>query len=431
MQIYKLAPIVNAFGSVALPGSKSISNRVLLMAALANGVSHLTGVLRADDTDRMLDALKILGFEVQAEGDRVSIIGESGKVPSKQGDLFVGNAGTATRFLTALLAFADGHYRMDGIARMRERPISDLLVALRELGADISCTENEGFLPLQFAPARPRSNVVHIKGNVSSQYLTALLIIAPLIASEQGLEIVIEGELISRPYVEMTTALMRQFGVQVETTRQGYLIRPSVYQAQENYQVEADASGASYFLALGALVGGPVTVIGVGARALQGDVAFADALASMGATVQKQAHSITVSRDKNKLLQGLTMDCTEIPDAAMTFVPMALCTQGPVHLTGIGSWRVKETDRLQALVTEMQKFGALVEFGQDWIKVQRPDSLPTSVRVTTYDDHRMAMSLSLAACAGVEVQIEDPACTAKTFPNYFELLEKLCVHTLM
>lgn len=421
-------PIAHATGVVALPGSKSISNRALLMAALAHGTTRLTGLLLADDTERMMDSLEALGVKIERSDTTVTVTGCGGRFPNTQADLFVGNAGTAARMLTAVLAFSQGDYRIDGIARMRVRPIADLLEALRALGANVTCEIQEGFLPLRFAPALVTGDLVTVKGNVSSQYLTALLIAAPLIAPPQGLVVEVTGELISRPYVDMTVRMMRRFGARIEPLAHtvGWRVFSQMYQGIAEYAVEADASGASYFLALGALAGGPVSVTGVGEDSLQGDVAFADVLERMGAKVFKGPRSMTVRREGHRRLRGITLDCTEIPDAAMTLVPMALVTDSPVRLTGIGSWRVKETDRLEAMAAEMRKFGASVALGPDWIEVWRPSNgVVTPATVQTYDDHRMAMSLSLAACAGVAVTVCDPGCTAKTFPTYFALLEDL------
>ena len=420
-------PIVEACGTVHLPGSKSISNRALLLAALADGTTRLEGLLKADDTERMIESLVKLGIKIERVDDETALVaGCGGKFPVRHAELFIGNAGTAARTLSAVLAFANGNYTIDGVARMRERPIADLIAALRELGAQITCTEREGFLPLEFRPASNLGSSVHVRGNVSSQYLTAILMVAPLIAPAQGLCISIKGELISRPYVEMTVKMMRRFGAQVEPEDGGFRVMSGTYKAQSCYQVEADASSASYFLALGALTGGPVTVTGVGEDSLQGDVAFADVLADMGAKVDKTKNSITVSRSPDAALTGIDVDCTMIPDAAMTLVPMALSCTGAVRLTGIGFWRVKETDRLKAMACEMRKFGAIVEEGEDWILAARPvDGIHNAV-VETYDDHRMAMSLALAAASGAEVTVLDPGCTAKTFPTYFALLESLC-----
>lgn len=416
----RLPPVTKASGTVKLPGSKSISNRALMLAALASGRTRLTGLLRADDTERMLESLTKLGVKVTADGDTAVIEGAGGFFPVKSAQLFIGNAGTAARTLTAALAFAGGHYRLDGIERMRERPIGDLLAALRTLGADITCEMKEGFLPLVFRPAVPVGRRVSVRGNVSSQYLTALLLTAPLIAPEEGLEITVEGELISRPYIDITLAMMNTFGADVTVTKKGFLVAKGGYHAQENYAVEGDASGASYFLALGALTGGPIRVEGVGRNALQGDAAFADVLEQMGAVITRGDRYIEASLPTGKALKGITLDCTKIPDAAMTLVPMALKTEGPVRLTGIASWRVKETDRIAAMAAEMNKFGVRVESGPDWIEVERGATVEENVEVATYDDHRMAMSFSLAAAAGVPVVIKDPGCTAKTYPAYFD-----------
>ena len=391
-----------------------------MLAALASGRTRLTGLLRADDTERMLESLTKLGVKVTADGDTAVIEGAGGFFPVKSAQLFIGNAGTAARTLTAALAFAGGHYRLDGIERMRERPIGDLLAALRTLGADITCEMKEGFLPLVFRPAVPVGRRVSVRGNVSSQYLTALLLTAPLIAPEEGLEITVEGELISRPYIDITLAMMNTFGADVTVTKKGFLVAKGGYCAQEDYAVEGDASGASYFLALGALTGGPIRVEGVGRNALQGDAAFADVLEQMGAVITRGDRYIEASLPTGKALKGITLDCTKIPDAAMTLVPMALKTEGPVRLTGIASWRVKETDRIAAMAAEMNKFGVRVESGPDWIEVERGATVEENVEVATYDDHRMAMSFSLAAAAGVPVVIKDPGCTAKTYPAYFD-----------
>ncbi len=416
----QLPPVTAASGTVKLPGSKSISNRALMLAALASGTTRLTGLLRADDTERMLESLTKLGVKVTADGDAAVIEGAGGFFPVKSAELFIGNAGTAARTLTAALAFAGGHYRLDGIERMRERPIGDLLAALRTLGADVTCEKKEGFLPLVFRPAVPVGRRVSVRGNVSSQYLTALLLTAPLIAPEEGLEITVEGELISRPYIDITLAMMKTFGADVTVTKKGFRVAKGGYRAQENYAVEGDASGASYFLALGALTGGPVRVEGVGRNALQGDAAFVGVLEQMGAVITRGDRYIEASLSAGKVLKGITLDCTKIPDAAMTLVPMALKTEGAVRLTGIASWRVKETDRIAAMAAEMNKFGARVESGPDWIEVERGAAVAENVEVATYDDHRMAMSFSLAAAAGVPVVIKDPGCTAKTYPAYFD-----------
>ena len=419
-------PILRAEGTVTLPGSKSISNRALLLAALSKGKTALTGLLRAEDTDRMLDALRTLGVEVSESISEVTVYGE-GIFPVKRADIFVGNAGTVARMLTAALAFAGGDYTLDGVSRMRERPIGDLVDALRSIGAKIEYRMKEGYLPIAIKPAKLTGNFVRVRGNVSSQFLTALLVCAPVWlemlcrenAANTAFHIAIDGPLISRPYVQMTAEMMRTFGADVREEGEGYVVVAPGYKTVNSYAVEGDASAASYFLALGALSCGPVRVKGVGRNSLQGDVQFAEALQLMGADVCYEENAIVVSHIGEKPLSGLKLDCTAIPDAAMTFVPMALSTSTEVELHGIASWRVKETDRLDAMVREVSKFGAHVDFGNDWIRVKRGEEIRPA-RVATYLDHRMAMSFALAACAGVRVEIENPACTAKTFPNFFE-----------
>ena len=418
--VLTVEPIAHARGLVRLPGSKSISNRALLLAALCPERTQLTGVLKAEDTERMLDALRLLGADIRQESGNCSIApGEN--FPSRSAKFFVGNAGTVSRMLTAFLAFAGGPYELDGVKRMRERPIGDLVEALRCVGAEIMYTGQDGCLPLVISPSRIRSDTARVRGCVSSQFLTALLLASVGWARSLGrpFRIEIVGELISRPYVEMTVSMMRSFGADVTEQAGGYVVGTRPLRSPGTYAIEGDASGASYFLALGALTGGPVRVTGVGRHSLQGDVHFADALEQMGADVVWADDYIEVSRKPDVSLRGISFDCLSIPDAAMTFVPMALCTQGAMELKGIASWRVKETDRLEAMVREISKFGARVSSGSDWIRIEKgKEILPA--RVATYSDHRMAMSFALAACAGVPVQIENPACTAKTFPDFFE-----------
>lgn len=414
--------VTHAHGTVKLSGSKSISNRALLLAALCPQGTRLTGLLQAEDTERMLDSLRLLGATIEQKADECTIA--PGKdFPSREAELFVGNAGTVSRMLTAFLAFAGGSYRLDGVKRMRERPIADLVDALREIGARIEYTGQTGCLPLRILPARLTSDTARVRGNVSSQFLTALLLASAGWARtlNRPFHIQILGNLISRPYVEMTVSMMRSFGADVVKVSDGYVVGTRQMTPPETYAIEGDASGASYFLALGALTGGPVRVVGIGRNSLQGDVHFADVLAQMGADVTYLDNAVEVSRKPGTTLRGISINCLAIPDAAMTFVPMALCTEGAVELTGIASWRVKETDRLDAMVCEMRKFGARVTSGPDWIRVERGSEI-IPARVATYNDHRMAMSFALAACAGIPVQIENPACTAKTFPDFFKTL---------
>lgn len=421
--VLTVAPIARAAGTVTLPGSKSISNRVLLLAALASGTTELIGLLDADDTRVMLKALAALGVSIDASPDSVRVAGCNGSFPNKRADLFLGNAGTAMRPLTAALAFAGGHYQLDGVARMRERPIGDLVDALNALGAHVSYVGATGYPPLTIAPAKLASGaVVQIKGDVSSQFISSLLMAAPLIAPADGLQIDVPGTLISQPYVAMTVKLMARFGVAVAQQGQRFTVPRSEYRSPGRLQVEGDASGASYFLALGALAGGPVRVVGVGRDSVQGDVAFIEVLRAMGARVEIGANWIEASAAHP--LRAIDYDCTQIPDAAMTAAVLGCFAQGRTRLTGIGSWRVKETDRIAAMATELRKLGAQVEEGVDWIAVHGPTSW-REASVDTYDDHRMAMCCALAAAGGVAVHVRDPHCVGKTFPDFFSCLAAL------
>jgi 3-phosphoshikimate 1-carboxyvinyltransferase len=423
LQVLTVEPIVRAHGQVRLPGSKSISNRALLLSALSPQRTELTGLLDADDTRVMIEALRALGVAVETAADRTVITGCGGRFPRQQADLFLGNAGTAMRPLTAALAFAAGRYRLDGVARMRERPIGDLVDALNALGARIRFEGQSGFPPLVIEPAGAvTTDRVAIRGSVSSQFVSSLLMAAPLLAPPAGLRIELEGQLISEPYVQMTLALMGRFGALVAREGAHFRVMPAPYRSPGHLAVEGDASSASYFLALGALAGGPVRVNGVGADSIQGDVAFARLLQNMGAQVSLGPDWIEA---RSGPLAAVTADCTAIPDAAMTAAIVALFARGTTRLNGIGSWRVKETDRIAAVATELRKLGAVVQSGQDWLSVQGPCSL-REAWIDTYDDHRIAMCFALAAAGGVPVHVRDPGCVAKTFPNYFTELGRLC-----
>jgi len=420
--VLTVTPIAHACGQVRLPGSKSISNRALLLAALSEQRTVLTGLLDADDTRVMIEALRTLGVAVEVESDRTVVSGCGGRFPRRQADLFLGNAGTAMRPLAAALAFAGGRYRLDGVARMRERPIGDLVESLNALGARIRFEGQSGYPPLSIEPAGALSgDRVAIRGNVSSQFASSLLMAAPLIAPAQGLRIEVDGPLISEPYVRMTLALMSRFGVAVDRHATQFHVMPAAYRSPGQLVVEGDASGASYFLALGALAGGPVRVDGVGADSIQGDVGFARLLQDMGARVQMGPDWIEA---RSAPLRAVSADCTAIPDAAMTAAIVALFAQGTTRLNGIGSWRVKETDRIAAMCTELRKLGATVDSGDDWISVQGPCPV-REAWIDTYDDHRIAMCFALAAAGGVAVHVRDPECVAKTFPTYFEQLAQL------
>jgi 3-phosphoshikimate 1-carboxyvinyltransferase len=423
MDVLDLAPIARVAGKVSMPGSKSISNRVLLLSALAGGQTVVRDALEADDTRVMLAALRALGIEAMSGSSReIRIQGCAGEIPVRSADLFLGNAGTAFRPLTAVLAMAGGEYRLSGVPRMHERPIRDLVDALRAIGARVDYAAAEGFPPLAIHPGRAElDHPVRVRGDVSSQFLTALLIALPLARRESTIEV--EGELISKPYVEITLNLMQRFGVQV--TREGwrsFRVPGRGYASPGEIHVEGDASSASYFLAAGAIAGGPVRVLGVGRDSIQGDVRFVEILERMGARVEVGPNWIEASGAGK--LRALDADLNHIPDAAMTAAVMALFADGPSTLRNIASWRVKETDRLAAMATELRKVGAEVEEGPDYLRISPPERfLPATI--DTYDDHRMAMCFSLAALGGVPVRINDPGCVAKTFPDYFRVFATL------
>ncbi len=418
VEFIDLPQLSGAAGTVRLPGSKSISNRVLLLAALAEGVTEVRDLLASDDTERMLDALKALGVGVTTlGGESWAIAGCGGRFPVKQAELFLGNAGTAFRPLTAALALSGGDYVLKGVARMHERPIGDLIDGLRQLGADVTYLGNEGYPPLRLRPAAIKpGGVLRVRGDVSSQFLTGLLMALPLTGVETTVEVV--GELISKPYIEITLATMRRFGVDV--IRQGWqrftVPAGSRYVSPGTVFVEGDASSASYFLALGAIGGGPVRVEGVGRDSIQGDVRFAEALAAMGAVIDLGDNWMEARAPKAGLV-GVDLDCNHIPDAAMTLATTALFARGPTTLRNIASWRVKETDRIAAMATELRKLGAEVEEGADYIRISPVAKLHPAA-IDTYDDHRMAMCFSLAALA-TPLRINDPKCVGKTFPDYF------------
>ena len=424
-----LSPRRIASGTVALPGSKSISNRTLLLAALSEGETEVKNLLASDDTAVMLAALKKLGIAITQNGSNTArIVGCGGSFPVQSAELFLGNAGTAFRPLTAALALQAGSYTLAGVPRMHERPIGDLADALNALGADITYTGNAGYPPLSIhAFGGQASSTVSVRGDVSSQFLTAMLLAAPLLKKSLTIEVV--GELISKPYVDITLNLMARFGVDVK--RDGWqrfaIAADASYTSPTVIHVEGDASSASYFLAAGAIGGGPVRVTGVGRTSIQGDTKFAAAIEAMGATVT-MGDDWMETRASTRL-RGITLDCNHIPDAAMTLAVVALFAEGTTTLTNIASWRVKETDRIAAMAIELRKLGATVEEGADFIRVRPPASnvLTQGATIDTYDDHRMAMCFSLASVGaqGVPVTINDPACVGKTFPDYFEILAKI------
>ena len=425
-----LPPLAGAHGRVVLPGSKSISNRVLLLAALCKGRTTLHDLLDSDDTRVMLAALRQLGCGVQQDGHTVVIDGIAGRLPTTPIQFFMGNAGTAMRPLTAALAIAGGDFELSGVPRMHERPIGDLVDALRPLGCTIDYLGKEGYPPLRVGrPDLKLDAPIQVRGDVSSQFLTALLMALPLVA-RKDLVIEVVGELISKPYIEITLNLLARFGIQVR--RDGWqrftIPTGSRYQSPGVLHVEADASSASYFIALGAIAAhqaAPVRIEGVGESSIQGDIRFVDAVRQMGARVSGGPNWLETSRGSWPL-KAIDLDCNHIPDAAMTLAVMALYADGPSTLRNIASWRVKETDRIAAMATELRKLGATVEEGADYIRIE---PLPLATRwkaasIHTYDDHRVAMCFSLAAFnpAHLPVRILDPKCVAKTFPDYFEAL---------
>ena len=428
MEFLDLSGCSQASGTVRLPGSKSISNRVLLLAALAAGTTTVRALLDSDDTRVMLDALRALGVGVVrqrnsggGDSDDYTITGVGGAFPVKRAELFLGNAGTAFRSLTAACALSGGEYVLKGVSRMHERPIGDLVDALRLLGARIDYLGQAGYPPLHIHPARLAGDATQVRGNVSSQFLTGLIMALPLRQRTTTIEVM--GELIYKPYIGITLAMLRRFGVEIEQDGWQRFSVPAQarYQSPGEIWVEGDASSASYFLAAGAIGGGPVRVEGVGRDSVQGDVRFADALASMGAWIEMGPNWIEAHAPQNGRLRAIDLDCNHIPDAAMTLAVAALFADGVTTLRNIGSWRVKETDRIAAMATELRKVGATVKEGADFIRITPPEKLTPNAVIDTYDDHRMAMCLSLVTLGGVPVRINDPACVNKTFPDYFKV----------
>ena len=416
MKHLDLAPVGKVSGSVRLPGSKSISNRVLLLAALAKGKTQVRGLLDAEDTRVMLDALQKLGVRIDTRDLDSLVVAGEGRLAPKKLDLFLGNAGTAFRPLTAALALCGGEYRLMGKPRMHQRPIRDLVDPLRRIGASIEYLGNEGYPPLMVRTGAIKiEGHIMMRGDVSSQYLSALLMALPLAG---GGTVEIEGELISKPYVAITLNMMRKFGNEVTVNGWRSFDVPGYdYVSPAEIYVEGDASSASYFLAAGAIGGGPVRVLGVGRDSIQGDVRFVEVLAAMGATVDIGPDWIEVSSSGK--LKPIDMDLNHIPDAAMTAAVCALFADGPSAIRNIGSWQVKETDRITAMARELRKLGASVVEGPDFLKITPPAKLTAAAAIDTYDDHRIAMCFSLAALGGVPVRINDPECVAKTFPGYF------------
>ncbi len=407
-------------GTVNPPGSKSITNRALVIAALARGESVLSNALESDDTHVMLDSLQRLGIKWSRDGQgAISIAGCAGEIPSPGAELWLENSGTSIRFLTAMCALGIGGYELDGNSRMRQRPIIDLVRALRELNVDVRCLHDTDSPPILVNSIGFPGGTVHIAGGLSSQYLSALLMVAPYAAS--ALEIIVEGELVSKPYIELTLSLMKSFGVTAETDQlQRFRVTPQKYSAKE-YAIEPDASAASYFFAAAAITGGTVTIENLHQNALQGDVKFVDALAQMGCTVEWGDNHVTVTGGE---LHGIDIDMNAISDTAQTLAAVAVFANGPTRVRNVEHMRFKETDRVAAVVTELKRLGIKAEEHPDGYTIH-PGPV-TAASVKTYDDHRMAMSFSLIGLRVPGIVIEDPECTAKTYPHFFDDLAKLC-----
>ena len=424
MEQLTLDPIAKVSGEVNVPGSKSLSNRALLLAALAEGETELTNLLDSEDIEHMLNALTKLGINYRLSEDKTQCVvqGNAGAFNVAEPlELFLGNAGTAMRPLCAALAASNVDTVLTGEPRMEERPIGDLVDALREADAEVTYLKNEGFPPLQIKGKTLNGGEMSVDGSVSSQFLTALLMAAPLFSGDVTIRI--KGELVSKPYIDITLDTMAKFGVTVENDNyQTFTVSGDAkYIAPGKFMVEGDASSASYFLAAGAIKGGTVRVTGIGQNSIQGDIRFADVLEAMGATVVWNDEYVEIT---GAPLKGVNMDMNHIPDAAMTIATTALFAEGPTTMTNIYNWRVKETDRLAAMATELQKLGAKVEEGHDYIKVWPTDSLKHA-EIDTYNDHRIAMCFSLVALSDTPVTINDPGCTRKTFPDYFTRFKTL------
>eukprot|EP00607_Mallomonas_marina_P004630 CAMPEP_0182428178 /NCGR_PEP_ID=MMETSP1167-20130531/21253_1 /TAXON_ID=2988 /ORGANISM="Mallomonas Sp, Strain CCMP3275" /LENGTH=437 /DNA_ID=CAMNT_0024610907 /DNA_START=135 /DNA_END=1448 /DNA_ORIENTATION=+ len=425
-----LKPITKISGEITLPGSKSLSNRVLLLSALGQGTITVENLLESADIFYMLEALKSLDIKVIAnkENKTAIITGNGGPINADKKELFLGNAGTAMRPLAGVLCAGKGEFTLDGTPRMRERPIIDLVDGLRQLKVDITCSDT-GCPPVVIKANSISGGITSISGKISSQYLSALLMTAPL--AKGDVEIRIKDELMSAPYVHMTMKLMSKFGVEVASeTDKIFRVSPGTYKCPSKIFIEGDASSASYFLAGAAITGGPVTVYGCGSESVQGDARFAKILEKMGADVEYGPNYITVSRREGVVLKGVDEDCGDIPDVAMTLAIVGMFAEGRTAIRNVYNWRVKETERMAAMVTELTKVGAVVEEGRDFLIVdglKSNDQLKPNVAIETYDDHRIAMCFSLVACGGVPVTILDPGCTSKTFPDFFEKLEGMSV----
>ena len=420
MEQLRLEPISKVNGSVTLPGSKSLSNRILLLAALAKGTTVVENLLDSDDIRHMLGALKQLGVQVSLNDDKTvaTVQGVGGQLLTPSEPLFLGNAGTAYRPLTAVLAAVKGDYELVGEPRMEERPIGHLVDALQALGGDVRYLKNKDYPPLKIVGGQINGGNVEIDGSISSQFLTALLMAAPLFNGDTN--ITIKGTLVSKPYIDITLDVMARFGISV--THDDYktftVKGAQQYQAVERIMVEGDASSASYFVAAAAIAGGKIEIKGVGAKSVQGDIGFAKVMEQVGAKIDWYDERLVVRKGQ---LKGVDIDANAIPDAAMTLATVALFADGPTAIRNIYNWRVKETDRLHAMATELRKVGAEVVEGEDFIEITPPKHF-NDVAIDTYDDHRIAMCFAMVAVGGKPITINDPKCTYKTFPTFFNVL---------
>jgi len=423
MEQLKLEPISQVNGTVVLPGSKSLSNRILLLAALSKGTTQVENLLDSDDIRYMLGALNELGVEVELSEDKTTAIvhGVSGQFSQPTKPLFLGNAGTAFRPLTAALAAIEGNYELTGEPRMEERPIGHLVDALSGLNANVKCLKNEGYPPLNISGKKLKGGEVSIDGSISSQFLTALLMSAPLFKNDTKITII--GELVSKPYIDITLDVMSRFGITVENNNyESFIVKTGQqYTSPGRIMVEGDASSASYFMAAAAINGGTIEIKGVGSKSVQGDIGFANVMEQVGAKVQWFDEKIVVSKGD---LKGVDIDANEIPDAAMTLATVALFAKGKTAIRNIYNWRVKETDRLYAMATELRKVGAEVVEGEDFIEITPPVTINLT-DIDTYNDHRIAMCFSMVAVGGHPIIINDPKCVDKTFPTYFKTLSSI------
>ena len=417
-----IKPLIHPlFATIHVPGSKSLTNRALLLAALADGTTRITNALFSDDSNYFATALKTLGFYIQLDDEslQITVTGLGGKIPAKQAELFIGNAGTAARFLSAFLTLGNGEYILDGDARMRERPIGDLIDALHQLGVELEATNN--CPPVEIFAKGLLGGKTKIAGNISSQFLSALLMVAPY--AKAPIEIEVTTELNSKPYVDMTIAIMQEFGVEIERDNyKHFIIHPMAYSPLSPFEIESDASAASYFFAAPAICGGTVRVDAISRKSKQGDIAFLDILEQMGCAINEGENFIEVTSMQN--LQGVEVDMRDIPDIAQTISAIAPFASSPTRIRGIASARVKETDRVHATCIELERLGVRVEEHEDGMTIYPCDEIqPTTIQ--TYNDHRMAMAFSLIGLRVNGVSIENPSCVSKTFPKFFEVLDSL------